>query len=176
MIRKLFHAIVVVLGIITIIGFFTACDKIPNPTAPTEVTPPPTITLPLPSSQCWEQGATNYGGSLPCLFSPGGEKRIGWVGFPEGTGSVGTGVAVPAFGYSGKIEARIRLDKPGTYKIRLVLINPETNRLIKISEVVEISDSGSISLPHDGTACTALVRDAGTVPAPGSATFWYLPN
>ena len=60
MIRKLIQltqAILVVLGIVSIIGFFAGCDKIPNPTTPT-----PTV--------CEDAKATNNGDPLPCVYPP----------------------------------------------------------------------------------------------------------
>lgn len=185
--RKLLHAIIVVLGIVTVVGALTGCDKKNSPVGPSPVVCEdtkatnyggllPCTYLMLPPNQCWEQGATNYGGLLPCVHKPG-EAKIGWVGFTGlRPGSV-AGFLSPSFSYPGKVEARVTLNGPGTYRVRLLLVDPQTNKEIRASVAVLISGSGRISLPHDGTKCIAYIQNVGQEEAfDGEATFWYLAN
>lgn len=180
--RRLLFAIIVVLGLVTVLGSFIGCEKMESPTSPSAPTPSPTPNpnpTPLPSPVCTDQKATNYMGLLPCKYPPEGEVHLGYrTGFrgmePRMTSYIP--VEMPVMGYPGNVEARVVLDTPGTHLIRMALMT--ANNVTVIREVtVEVTSSGNIRLPFDGlSAIKPRINNANTDgrKIDGRVDFWFI--
>jgi len=196
MFRKLLQAMLVVIGIVSLVASIVGCDKNSMPTAPTPVstvcedpkatnnggplpcTYPPGQ-APLPPNQCWDPKATNYGGPIPCRYPPEGEVRIGYrTGFIDMSFGPLSYIPVdmPVMGYPGNVEARVVLDTPGTHLIRMALMT--ANNVTVIREVtVEVTSSGNIRLPFDGLSAIRprinnANRDGRTIS--GRVDYYYI--
>lgn len=164
MTRRLLFAALVVLAIVTVFGSIVGCEKIKTPTAPTVIEETP----PSPPPACIDREALNYTGPAPCVYGPPPDVyRVGWIGASNVRPGFKMGVNFRSRSYPGFMEAEIKIQGvSGEIGVEFMLIEADTEKVIRWTRAYLKDGVGTVSLPHDGSACDVKFKHIGASTVP----------